>query len=147
MDCPRCEKQLAVTFCTGGRMLMCAYCGGTAVTVEMLRRFAPQERVDDIWRQTKSTREKSTRSCPSCEAKMRRVMSEAGEQVVILETCALCHIVWFDESELKAFSPDATEPTEDEKDEAAKHLGVKDRAGASDEVWRFAGRLRGLFGG
>ncbi len=122
-------------------MLMCAYCNGTAVTIEMLRRFAPGVRVNDIWLQAKSTRERSERDCPSCESAMRRVTVKAGEHTVVLETCAQCHVVWFDGDELRTLSPDATEPSEEERRAAAKRLGIKDHDSVGSGVWRFVGQL------
>ena len=46
---------------------------------------------------------------------------------------------------MKAFSPDATEPSEEDRKSAAERLGVKDREAASDDLWRFVGRLGQMF--
>lgn len=147
MDCPRCETPLEVSFCSGGRMLRCPECGGTAVTVEMLRRFAPKERVDDVWRQAQSARGEHAVRCAGCEGPLRPVDIALSGAHVRLDVCTHCHLVWFDASELRAFSPDRAEPdvAEEERVAAAAHLGIRAPSGASrDEVWRIVTNLQGL---
>ncbi len=148
MKCPRCPATLETTRFTRGRMIICPDCGGSAPTVELLRRFAPKERVDDLWREARDGHVKSVLHCPGCEAAMRRVTLVAPGHTVQLDCCRLCHLVWFDADELKEFSPERqAPPTDEERKAVAGHLGIDhEREPMRDEIWRFFGSLGNLFG-
>ena len=128
-------------FCTGGRMLQCPGCGGTAVTVEMLRRFAPKERVDHLWRDVMARDAPTGRPCSECGGPLHDAEVEADGTVLPIEACPRCHVVWFDANELHAFSPDAGEPSAEE----AEHLGIHSATPVVRmEVWRLVSGLRGI---
>ncbi len=150
MDCPRCATGLNVTFCTGGRMMRCPVCDGVAVTVEMLRRFAPKDRVSRIWRQAMEEHVVSDLACTGCAGPLRRATFDAQGVNVRVDACTHCHIVWFDANELAEFSPQRSEPPSDaEIGAATERMGVRSPAGAPHnpgEIWRFVATLDGLFG-
>lgn len=145
MDCPRCERELAVSFCTGGRMLRCPGCGGTAVTVEMLRRFAAKERIDQLWRAALDTHDGSGLRCGGCQGPLRAVRVGLNGASLRLDVCTHCHLVWFDSDELHAFSPERDEPAEDDPGVAAlRPAGSAATPVARDEIWRLVTGLQGL---
>jgi len=148
MRCPRCATELEVSFCTGGRMLRCPTCAGTAVTVEMLRRFAPKSRIDDLWQQALTTHGALDVHCAGCEGPLRRVEVGLNGATVALDVCTHCHLVWFDADELHAFSPRRAEPPKDAAGRAAdaERIGLHEGDVASrDELWRVVTNLEALF--
>ena len=152
MDCPRCTQcktGLNVTFCTGGRMLRCPECDGVAITVEMLRRFAPKDRVHHIWRQVVEQHVAGDLRCPGCEGPLRRAGFDSHGHSVGLDACPHCHIVWFDANELAEFSPLRSEPpSKQEALAASARIGARPAPGAPynpGEIWRVVATLEGLF--
>jgi len=148
MNCPRCKRELEISFCTGGRMLRCIGCGGTAVTVEMLRRFAPKERIDELWRQAVDARVPGTAVCTGCDGPLRSAAVKLNGAKLPLEVCTHCHLVWFDAHELRAFSPRNVEPSSaaEERAAAAERYGIQAGSVRSrDELWRVLVNLEGVF--
>jgi Zn-finger nucleic acid-binding protein len=146
MDCPRCESELEIRFCTGGRTLRCAECSGTAITIGMLRRFAPKERVDALWRRAMREHPGGL-LCAGCDGHLRDVDVRIDAETMRLEVCTHCHLVWFDADTLLAFSPERDEPEADEAGravDAGRMGGVATSSTSRDEVWRVVTSLQGL---
>jgi Zn-finger nucleic acid-binding protein len=152
MRCPRCSNDLAATPCNHGRIPTCTACRGCAITVEMLRRFAPKQRVNAMWQRAHEHLPRGVLECPSCEAPMRRLTLTEGEAGLALDACVPCHLIWFDADELVAFSPDRQAPpdAEEERRLAAEGMGISDsdraRLTPSHPVWQ-VWRIVGILGG
>jgi len=138
MRCPRCSDELVATVCDRGKIHACSTCAGCAVTVEMLRRLAPKDRVNRAWRQAREHHDRSALTCPECGAAMRMVHLAIGTGDLALDACAVCHVVWFDQSELATFAPASGKPTAEERVAAIDRLGLgrDEEPVMSDELWR-----------
>lgn len=135
MLCPRCSSDMQNLPCEGGQIPTCTACRGSAITVALLRRFAPKERIDQAWRTARDETRKSELGCPGCEARMRPVALEThGDAALELDACVVCHLVWFDANELASFSPERQEPLSDEERGAlAEKLGLPAPSGPMRE--------------
>lgn len=105
MRCPGCRSELVTVAHAGVNTYRCMACGGRAATMAVLRRFAPNERLNALWRDVWEKARAGYRKCPSCEMKMLWVMLEENGSSLELDACKSCQVVWFDSEELKRFSP------------------------------------------
>lgn len=103
MTCPGCEQPLQMVGDPGKRVFNCESCGGLAVVLSVLRKIAPDELVNELWRHTRATTDPGRR-CPSCSQSMALVGMGYGNSLE-LDVCRVCQIVWFDLGELAVFSP------------------------------------------
>ena len=100
MDCPGCSATLALETHEGASMYACATCSGTAVTVAVLRRFAPPEQVRAVWNAVWSGTGNGLRKCPWCTNRMRYVLLPGHAEVccampradVVARPCCRHHI-------------------------------------------------------
>jgi Zn-finger nucleic acid-binding protein len=106
LRCPRCRVDLDVV-ATRGQTHHCPRCGGVALTVALLRQFAPEERIKRLW--LASTDGEPGDPCPSCSRPLV-VVPPYGERSTALDVCRPCQLIWFDAEKLKAFSPERQAP-------------------------------------
>ena len=104
--CPVCERELLVVRRPGVQTYHCATCNGRAITMSVLRRFAPKKYVDDVWNTMWSRSTPSERECASCEKQMVGFVLEVREGIIGARGCRSCQLVWFDISELTRFLVD-----------------------------------------
>jgi Zn-finger nucleic acid-binding protein len=109
-NCPRCRRDLDVVSTPGSTTYRCPACSGRAVTVGMLRRFAPPEHVDAAWQATWRNAPETGGACPFCARPMRTVTLDDGTNPLVLDACRGCEAIWFDDGELAAFSPERQAP-------------------------------------
>ena len=108
MQCPRCRTALETSTTEGVRFERCATCDGLALAVAVLRRFAPEERVREVWIDLPGARPGG--ACPSCSNAMREISVDCDGAKVAIDVCKACQLFWFDATELKQFSPERQAP-------------------------------------
>ncbi len=110
MRCPRCRVDLVSVTSNGAVSWRCGTCKGVAVGVGVLRRFAPKDRVAELWNDAWRAVDATGDGCPSCRSRMRTLTLELDGASLELDACRACLLVWFDADELRRFSPQAQEP-------------------------------------
>jgi len=120
MSCPTCDDALVREVFEGGSRPTCPRCAGCAVTVSLLRRIAPRERVNEIWNAAAREGPTSPRACPSCSHAMRLGRVAVEGATIEIDACRRCQLLWFDGSELETFSPERQEPDPDAPDPSAE---------------------------
>jgi Zn-finger nucleic acid-binding protein len=108
MQCPRCRTALETSTTEGVRFERCAACDGLALAVPVLRRFAPEGRVRDVWLDLPEARPGA--ACPSCSNAMREISVDCDGAKVAIDVCKACQLLWFDAKELEQFSPERQAP-------------------------------------
>jgi Zn-finger nucleic acid-binding protein len=108
LRCPRCRTDLATVAASGWEMYRCPGCDGVAVTMALLRKFAPRNRVNELWFQLADGTPGDP--CPSCARPMTGTRVACEGLAVDLDGCRTCQTIWFDADELARFSPDRREP-------------------------------------
>ncbi len=114
-SCPTCEEALLRTRNELGTYWVCEKCKGRAVSLAVLRKAVEPFFISELWERVRKGIGDRRRSCPSCGKLMIQVPAEALEGSVLLDVCAACQLVWFDERELEGAPP--RPPEEDEEDE------------------------------
>jgi len=120
LSCPRCALTLVREPIAGGSLPTCPECAGSVVTVGLLRRIAPKERVRAIWTHATQGGETSRHRCPSCRFTMTTGRIEMDAATLEIDACRRCQLLWFDGAELAAFSPERQEPDPDAPDPSAE---------------------------
>ncbi len=140
-----------------GLVWVCLFCGGRAVTFELLRRALPLPLVNRLWQRARSGRYQTRRSCPACQRQMTEVpVASSTATTIYLDVCTRCHFVWFDSHELEVLpklpappagsevlSPEAREALALARLEALKHepTGAAD---PPDHWWELAAAVFGM---
>jgi len=108
LSCPRCRQHLEQERRADASFFRCGTCRGLMVTVALLRRFVPQDRLRRVW----SRLADGTPSvpCPSCTRPMRTFPYPDGARPIELDGCQTCQVLWFDGDELIALSPERQAP-------------------------------------
>jgi Zn-finger nucleic acid-binding protein len=126
----------------GAATFRCPTCGGAALTIALLRRFAPAERLRRLWRALADGTPGDP--CPSC-ARPLLVVAPHGERTVAIDVCRGCQLLWFDAEELAAFSPERQAPPDEpglSPAAAEAFVGAKQRVDElTDDVDVFLGSM------
>ncbi len=109
MKCPRDLRPLDRVSADHATTFDCGTCGGRAITVALLGRMMPSERLLELWKFVRTGVAAYT-PCPSCTKPMRLVVFRAEAVAVQLDGCVACQLIWFDAGELRAVAPDAESP-------------------------------------
>ena len=109
MRCPRGHGELEALYLEDARTHACRTCRGETITVGLLRRMMPKERLRELWARVRSA-PAGTAPCPSCSRPMHLVVVRGGPEPLSIDGCAPCQSVWFDPGELLAVAPGAAAP-------------------------------------
>ncbi|MCA8966809.1 MAG: rhomboid family intramembrane serine protease [Planctomycetes bacterium] len=112
--CPKCQGVLRRKRLPDrpGNSWQCRACGGQALTMALLRQMLVAPGPDELWGKALRGTDDPACKCPSCRGVMRSVDHEIAGDVVRVEVCKRCQMVWFDAHEL-GFFPAVQPPPED----------------------------------
>ncbi len=109
MKCPACQAELVHCKNEYGNFWHCGDCGGTAVTLPLLKKFVAQEALNRLWRGAKDWDHVAKRHCPGCANRMEEVPLMLPEGRLLLDVCEVCQFVWMDAGEWDVL-PNAESP-------------------------------------
>ncbi|MCC6847216.1 MAG: hypothetical protein IT294_01855 [Deltaproteobacteria bacterium] len=93
LPCPRCGDALARGAGREGLVWICRACRGGAVTLPILRRFAPRPFVNGLWQTALHHGRSSSLHCPACRHHFTEVASVVRRHIL---ACVRCYWVWLD---------------------------------------------------
>lgn len=98
-NCPACATQLRAG--KDGTLWACPSCSGCTVRISVLRAKTSTAVVEDLWALAKNSASPSPRPCMACGRQMVVVsLPLPAGQVLFLDVCTGCSLVWFDSGEL-----------------------------------------------
>ena len=105
LPCPLCGDALERGAGREGLVWICRTCRGGAVTVPILRRFAPRPFVNQLWQTALHSGRASALACPACLHPFIEVASTLAPHITV---CVRCYWVWLDCDALDALTTLAT---------------------------------------
>ncbi len=156
--CPNCGKNLARQQNELGVFWGCSACGGSAVSMAVLRRALQPDCVTRAWAAAREGLGVAGRPCPMCDHAMIEVPVAVTNGTLKLDVCKLCQFVWFDPGELQTMPPAPPDPVKAREEalpiEAREALAlykvqqIAERARAEDpspdEAWKTVPALFGF---
>jgi membrane associated rhomboid family serine protease len=149
--CPSCTTPLVTIRQREGIYFQCNSCGGRAVTVPQVRRFAGDRFATGLLRKINTTHNYGARLCPFCNNKMLQFYLE--QPPLQLDACRRCNSIWFDPQEYEAIPEGAIESVPEMNVRMAEAIGkyrieqINERDSmdaAPDEAWKTIPALFGL---
>ncbi|MCC6767347.1 MAG: hypothetical protein IT293_22080 [Deltaproteobacteria bacterium] len=101
LPCPLCGDALERGAGREGLVWVCRACRGGAVTLPILRRFAPRPLVNHLWQTALHHGRSSPLRCPACLHRFTEVASVVSPRVL---ACVRCYWVWLDCDALDALT-------------------------------------------
>ena len=100
--CPRCSLSLRRSQRSAGIVFECPDCRGCCLALSVSRRIIGEEAVRELWRLANLSAGIPGLSCPSCRRPARSVTLrvQASKNIVELDVCTRCSLLWFDGPEL-----------------------------------------------
>lgn len=98
--CPDCKRTLEQTRKSCGVYWECPGCGGAAATTAYLRRFLPQNEIQNIWQIAKKAEYFDGGCCPSCAQLMVAAKVPTRLLPATIELCTNCSIGWIGGTEV-----------------------------------------------
>jgi hypothetical protein len=93
LPCPLCDEPLERGAGRQGLVWFCRSCRGGAVTLPVLRRFAPRPFVNHLWQTALRHGRASALLCPGCAHPFNEVAADVTPQI---RACVRCYWVWLD---------------------------------------------------
>jgi hypothetical protein len=103
-NCPTCRSGLTRLDGAHGYFWRCDTCRGRAATMTVLRQALDRSQVNDMWHGAKDPAEPGF-GCPACSQPMATTPVDAEAEVVRVDVCRSCHLVWFDPWKFELFRP------------------------------------------
>jgi Zn-finger nucleic acid-binding protein len=101
LKCPSCSAKLQGGENKDGPLWLCSVCFGAGRRTEVLREKAPAHVVKALWKTVKEQSGPSERNCLLCRERMLLVSQPLPSgQVLHLDACRRCSLVWFDANEV-----------------------------------------------
>lgn len=97
-SCPRCRVELRRRVAGGVEQRVCPSCYGFAVDFHALRAILESQEVAAL-RASALAAKNGDLGCAHCTFTMRRLEQPAHEQVIELDACSDCDLMWFDSGE------------------------------------------------
>jgi hypothetical protein len=107
LPCPHCGESLERGQGRQGLVWMCRNCFAGAVTLPILRRFAPRPFVNQLWQAALHHRRDSALFCPACALPFTEIMGAAFPQIRV---CVRCYWVWLSADVLSSLATMNTSP-------------------------------------
>ena len=101
LPCPLCGDALERGAGREGLVWICRSCRGGAVTVPILRRYAPRPFVNGLWQTALHRGRPSRLECPAC---LHPFIEVAGGFAPRITVCVRCYWVWLDCEALDALA-------------------------------------------
>jgi membrane associated rhomboid family serine protease/Zn-finger nucleic acid-binding protein len=99
--CPRCKQRLVRVARPQGIAFQCPQCQGCAVGISVLRKWVPNQLVNDLWLRARQDAAAPGAPCAICDRSMAEVPVRTDHGAVALDVCPDCQFVWFDTKELE----------------------------------------------
>lgn len=93
LPCPLCGDALERGAGREGLVWLCRACRGGALTLPILRRFAPRPFVNRLWQTALHDGRVSALQCPACLHRFTEVASVVSPRIL---ACVRCYWVWLD---------------------------------------------------
>jgi Zn-finger nucleic acid-binding protein len=93
LPCPLCGELLERGEGRQGLVWICRTCRGGAVTLPILRKFAPRPFVNALWQTALHAGRNSALVCPACTQPFTEVTTTIAAQIRV---CIRCYWVWLD---------------------------------------------------
>lgn len=103
LPCPLCGDALERGTGREGLVWICRACRGGAVTLPILRRFAPRPFVNHLWQTALHDGRPSGLQCPACLSRFTEIASIVRRPRLL--ACVRCYWVWLDCDALDALTP------------------------------------------
>lgn len=101
LRCPSCSAKLQGGEDKDGMLWLCSICFGAGLRTELLGEKAPAHVIKALWKAAKEQSGPSDRACLVCRQRMVLVSPILPNgQVLHLDACTQCRLVWFDANEL-----------------------------------------------
>jgi Zn-finger nucleic acid-binding protein len=126
--CPRCKSALLRVEHERGVSWDCPSCHGVAATIASLKQNTDPKRVGSAWATARVSERCSEQLCAMCRASMRSFTLKQADDVVELDACLRCHVLWFDGQELARLGITLASPT-------ASGLGARELGMAKALLW------------
>jgi len=107
LPCPLCGDALERGAGREGLVWLCRTCRGGAVTLPILRRFAPRPFVNQLWQTALHEGRPSALTCPGCLHPFADVAHRFAPRIM---ACVRCYWVWLDCDALDALTTLGTPP-------------------------------------
>jgi Zn-finger nucleic acid-binding protein len=101
LPCPLCGDALERGAGRQGLVWICRTCHGGAVTLPILRKFAPRAFVNALWQTALHRGRRSALDCPACTQPFTEVGSDGTAGI---RACVRCYWVWLDVDALDALT-------------------------------------------
>jgi Zn-finger nucleic acid-binding protein len=108
LDCPACGTKLTPRTSQGGNAWSCSGCRGGLLRLTALDAQLGERASEEIWHRARAANRISERRCTRCGKAMQTWNEAAGSQLVELDGCADCALIFFDFGEIgkvKGFHP------------------------------------------
>jgi Zn-finger nucleic acid-binding protein len=105
LPCPLCGESLERGAGRQGLVWICRTCRGGAVTLPILRKFAPKPFVNHLWQTALRHGHPSALVCPACMHRFTEVTAGTTPQI---KACVRCYWVWLDCDVLDSLTTVAT---------------------------------------
>lgn len=115
--CPNCRSILTRKQGKAGLTWRCNSCGGTAISIALLRKLIGNERVSAIWSRAINVVNPEDRPCPICSREMNEESINIAGHALKLGICTRCEFVWFDTPEYESIPPPPKTAESGEMDE------------------------------
>ncbi len=101
LRCPSCSAKLQGGEDKSSLLWLCSICFGAGLRTELLREKAPAHVIKALWKAAKEQSGPSERNCLLCRERMVLVSQALPSgQVLHLDACRRCSLVWFDANEV-----------------------------------------------
>jgi Zn-finger nucleic acid-binding protein len=100
MKCPACRGVFEAVRGSGVQTYACRSCRGRALTIPILKRYAPSEEVIGLWRMSVERECLTHRECPVCQRSMIAFVADLPDKPIEMNACRRCQLFFFDAGQL-----------------------------------------------
>lgn len=104
LPCPICGDSLERGQGRQGLVWFCGNCRAGAITLPILRRFAPRPFVDQLWQAALHGSSPSALVCPACDQRFADIAGVGDATSSQIKVCVRCFWVWMDSEQLSSLS-------------------------------------------
>jgi len=109
--CPNCRQRLVRFTGPKGIVFVCPRCGGRAVGMAVVRRWAGERITKALWLRGMKKTDAGGKKCPVCNRWMREIPLPVDGRELRLDLCRDCRFVWFDSQEFEQLPVVPEKPT------------------------------------
>ncbi len=143
--CPVCQTFLKPILLPHAAIWQCASCQGVMANLAVLRQYLRSDVIRGFWRKAIAASIATDKKCPSCRQSLRTFTVQRNGQIVNLDTCRHCQLVWFDKGELDAFPKSKIEQLPPEVRRHLALMKVQSEAEQRVQFEKIAERIFAIF--